>query len=522
MKRRIIIIAIMLLAASAFCLWAGGTKEQTETATSASTSAETVTSASTTAETVTSASTRPEMGNPPDGTMGTPPSGGMGMGMGTQSDITALDTGIDTTDQFSKRDSNTEYTESECTVIDLTKSSTITSEGTYIIRGSLSEGQLTVSAPDTAKVQIILDGCSISSSSGPALNILTADKVFLTLASGSSSSLSSSADAAILAECDLTINGEGALSLKSAASAVDAKDDLAITGGTLSIVSTEHGLEANDSIRILDGTITIDSEKDGLHCSNDEDTTKGYIYIAGGTLNIKAASDGMDSSKAVLVTGGTISIECEEGLEGPIVAVEGGEITINSTDDGLNASSGSSTSSDPMAGDSTLQIRISGGNLVVNASGDGLDSNGSLLVTGGTTIVYGPTNDGNSALDFGTSAKITGGTVIAIGTSGMAQNFGTYSTQGAILAASASSQKAGSAITLTSSDGTVLAQTTALKQYNSVLVSSPGITEGATYTLAMGTETQSIEMTSLIYSASGSGMRSMGDRGGQRMTLPQN
>lgn len=70
-------------------------------------------------------------------------------------------------------------------------------------------------------------------------------------------------------------------------------------------------------------------------------------------------------------------------------------------------------------GNSELYIKIAGGTLTVSADGDGLDSNGGLLVTGGTTIVYGPTSDGDSALDYDGSAIVTGGTLAAIGSAGM-------------------------------------------------------------------------------------------------------
>ena len=80
-------------------------------------------------------------------------------------------------------------------------------------------------------------------------------------------------------------------------------------------------------------------------------------------------------------------------------------------------------------GNSELYIKITGGTLTVSADGDGLDSNGGLLVTGGTTIVYGPTSDGDSALDYDGSAIVTGGTLAAIGSAGMTESFDEASTQ---------------------------------------------------------------------------------------------
>lgn len=64
------------------------------------------------------------------------------------------------------------------------------------------------------------------------------------------------------------------------------------------------------------------------------------------------------------------------------------------------------------------------------AGGDGIDSNGDLNVSGGEIYVSGPTSDGDSALYYDGAATITGGTIVASGYSGMAQNFGSDSTQG--------------------------------------------------------------------------------------------
>ena len=64
------------------------------------------------------------------------------------------------------------------------------------------------------------------------------------------------------------------------------------------------------------------------------------------------------------------------------------------------------------------------------AGGVGIDSNGDLNVSGGEIYVSGPTSDGDSALDYDGAATVTGGTIVAAGYSGMAQNFGSDSTQG--------------------------------------------------------------------------------------------
>lgn len=188
------------------------------------------------------------------------------------------------------------------------------------------------------------------------------------------------------------------------------------------------------------------------------------------------------------------------------------------SDDGLNAAGGNDQSGfggrrgdDNFASGSNASIHISGGTLFINASGDGIDSNGSLTVSGGAVYVDGPTGGGDGALDYDGEGTVTGGGVVAVGSSQMAQNFGSSSTQGSILV-SVGSQEAGSTVTLTDESGQELITFQAAKSFDSVAVSCPEITEGASYTLTAGNSENQITMDSLIY-GSGGGM-GMGGGGG--------
>ena len=107
-----------------------------------------------------------------------------------------------------------------------------------------------------------------------------------------------------------------------------------------------HGLSGKDSVRILDGTFNLTTTKDGIHASNDDDETLGYIYIAGGDFAICSQDDGMHADSALYIEDSTIDItESYEGLEGQTITILDGTISIVSSDDGINASSGSSTTS---------------------------------------------------------------------------------------------------------------------------------------------------------------------------------
>ena len=227
---------------------------------------------------------------------------------------------VDTNDMFSDRDLDGSYKENECVQITLDDETstcedknvtidgqtvTITGEGTYLISGSLSDGSLVVDVDDSEKVQLVLDGVSITNKEGAAIQVTQADKVFVTLADGSENTLSSesfsddtdsSVDGAIFSKEDLTLNGSGSLTVTSAGHGIVSKDDLVVTGGTYEITVEKQGVTGKDSVRIADGTFTIESGKDAIHSENSEDESKGWVYLAGGTYTLTADGDGISAS----------------------------------------------------------------------------------------------------------------------------------------------------------------------------------------------------------------------------------
>ena len=459
-------------------------------------------------------------------------------------------TETDASDMFSDRDKEVGYDESESVTISLADNSsscesdavsitentiTIKDEGTYILSGSLSDGMVIVEAEDTDKVQIVLNGVSISNDQSAALYVRSADKVFVTTASGTENTLEhngssytaideNNIDAAIFSKSDLTLNGEGTLTVTAQEGhGIVSKDDLVLTSGTYVITSSSHGLSGKDSVRIANGTYTIVSGKDGIHAQNKDDSSSGFVYLAGGTYTISAGDDGIHAASNVTISDGKIDItQSYEGIEGLSIDIAGGEISVLASDDGINAADGNDSSSsegfqggdDQFASTEGAYIQISGGVLHVNASGDGIDSNGDITVSGGETYVSGPTNDGNGSLDYNGSAQITGGIFAASGSSGMAQNFDSSSTQGVIMV-NVDGQEGNTAISLLDSSSTELLSWTAEKQYSSIIISTPEIQQGETYTITAGTAEQNITMDSLVYGSNAQG-EMPGNNGGER------
>lgn len=294
---------------------------------------------------------------------------------------TSVETPAVDSNMFTKRDSRTDYDEAAAQYIDLdaqTGDLTLTEAGDYVLSGTLTDGSVIINASEDAKLHLILNGAHIASQSAAALYVISADKVFVTLADGSENGISAAGDsaeddyanvdAAIFARCDISFNGSGSLSVSSAKGhGIVSKDDLVFTGGSYMIQAANHGISSKDSIRIADGSFVVTAGKNCLDSDNDEDSDKGFIYIAGGSfdlssgndachcfgdfdflagsMEISAADDGVHSDAALSVSGGSITISlCYEGLEGVTVDISGGTIDITSSDDGINAANGSSDS----------------------------------------------------------------------------------------------------------------------------------------------------------------------------------
>ena len=460
------------------------------------------------------------------------------------------DAAIDITDMFTKRDLAGNYDESEAVKITLSGKTaacnssnvqiedgvvTIKAAGVYVLSGTFTDGTIVVDAGDDDKVQLVLDGVSITAADYAAIYAKNADKVFVTLAEGAGNSLTVSGDyvqtddnnvdAVIFAKCDLTLNGTGSLTVKdNTGHGIVSKDDLVVTGGTYTIYSQDHCLNGKDSVRIADGTFNLSCDEDGIHAGND-DQQDGYVYIEGGDINISVGDDAIHAEGLLIITGGDIDVSKScEGVEGDKILVTGGDIDVISSDDGFNAAGGSSDSGDnhdgfgggpgmggvDMDADNDAYILITGGTININANGDGIDSNGCIGITGGSVYVLGPSDNGNGAMDYGICAAITGGEIVAVGGSGMAQGFGDESTQGSALVNFNEWVDAGETITLTDSDGKEVLSYKVDKKFNSVVISTSDMKQGDNYTLTVGDQNSTFTLDDITYSEGSGGMQRPG------------
>lgn len=325
---------------------------------------------------------------------------------------------IDTTDLFTERDLTQTADTSNATSITLQDGQdlSITEEGVYVISGEASNVTIRIEVEDNEKVQLVLDGASITNDDAPAIYVVNADKVFVTTVEGTTNTLQvtgsfvadgeTNTDAVIFSKDDLVLNGLGTLVIDSTNNGITSKDDLKVTGGSYQITSAADALEANDAIAIADGNVVINSQKDGMHAEDDEDDTKGSIYICGGTFAITASDDGIQATTYLQIDGGSFDIDSGEALEATYLQINDGTVTIDANDDGINASTKSASVGTPT-------IEITGGELAITmAAGDtdAIDVNGNLIVSGGTIDI-----NAQFAFDYDGQATFTGGTITVNG-----------------------------------------------------------------------------------------------------------
>lgn len=186
-------------------------------------------------------------------------------------------------------------------------------------------------------VRIILNGATIDSTVGAAIQVDNAELTVIELATGTTNSVSDATtrsdeeiDGVIYSADDLYLTGDGALTVTANfADGIVGKDDLSILSGTIAVTSVDDGIRGTDSLTVVGGQITVDAAGDGLKSTNTTDVGEGRLTVSGGQLTITTGDDAIKAEQSLSITGGTIDItESVEGIEAPVIAIEGGEISI--------------------------------------------------------------------------------------------------------------------------------------------------------------------------------------------------
>lgn len=377
---------------------------------------------------------------------------------------------VNATEMFTDRDMNFDYEDREPVTISLANNNskcesknvdikdniiTINSDGVYVLSGSLSNGQIVIDADDSAKVQLVLNGVDINCNTSAAIYCRAANKLFISTVAESKLSNSEdfvqtddeNIDSVIYSKSDLTLNGSSKMIVNASyGNSVSSNDDLAITSGEYDLTAAKHSLKGKDSVRIANAILNLTAEKDGIHSENDDDK-KGFVYVESGNVTINSEDDGIQASSAVKFVGGNVQIEkSNEGIEGRFIDIAGGSILVVASDDGLNATD--KTEQEQANSDSTDQSDIENRpqNVVNNEDRNGAPPskpNGgfggkggmnvgstdcSIVISGGELTV----DAGGDGLDSNGIINISGGKTVVYGAENDGDSAVDYQTQAVI------------------------------------------------------------------------------------------
>ena len=301
-------------------------------------------------------------------------------------------------------------------------------------------------------------------------------------------------------------------------------DDVASKGARYAMIQSAKGIKCGEIKYEIDGTeyavtknsnyfIVIDGARVKINSSDDAiHTNSGNVLIKGGTLDLTTLDDGIHADELVKIDGGEITVNGSyEGIEGAYVEIDGGTIYITASDDGINAASddGINAASDDESVNE--HIIISGGTITVDASGDGLDSNGTIYVTGGTLIVYGPTTGADTGLDADGGILIDGGNVFVASSKEMLE-IPASNSKSNVLVYGVNTVPEGSEIILTNADGGEMVRITLKKQAQAIILSTPELATNGTYSLYA--DENLLASFSVTETITAIGVRSNGRQGG--------
>jgi hypothetical protein len=283
----------------------------------------------------------------------------------------------------------------------------------------------------------------------------------------------------------------GTFAVTSGGDAIYAASEVLISGGGYTILTgggsgkttgldlSAKGLKGESKVTVTNGTFQFNCVDDAVHSDNS-------IILKGGTMTISTGDDAIHADNTIELDGCDITIlKSYEGIESENISIISGNISIVSSDDGINCAAGT-TGTPSKPGMSTGKLTIENGTIWINSGGDGLDINGSIVMSGGTLLINGPTNNGDGAIDYDGTFGISGGWFLAAGSSGMAQTAGSTSQLNALLINFTSVQKAGSLFHLQTQEGKEVVTFEPLKNYQSVSYASPGLMKGTTYDVYLG------------------------------------
>lgn len=316
----------------------------------------------------------------------------------------------------------------------------ITKPGVYTLSGKLSLGQVAVDLGDDAEkdpnavVTLVLNGVDITCQVAPAVIFYNVYECGTDDTQKASKDVDTSAAGANVIIADGTIN--------------------TVSGSYVEKIYKPESVVLND-----DQTEVEDADK--LHKYDGAFYSKRSMNIFGGKentgiLNIKAENEGLDSEMHLTINGGDIQIA--SGNDG-----------INTNEDGVSVTT---------VNGGKLTIKVTG----ETGEGDGIDSNGWLVINGGTVVAAACSNSADAGIDSDMGIHIHAGTVIATGhmldrIEEGGQNYAVFNF--------AQKQTGSETVTMKDQGGKAVLEAKPENAYSILIFSSPNLKAG-TYTLWSG------------------------------------
>ena len=327
---------------------------------------------------------------------------------------------------------------------------TIQKAGTYLLSGTLTDGNIIVDSDDKENVRLIFNGVEISNSTTTTLYIKNAEKTIVTLVDGTENTLSdgenyilddesnNDPNGTIFSKDDLVINGLGSLTINANYNhGIQSKNLLKIISGNIDIISNGDSIIGKDGVIVKEAVINIESQEDGIKATKVEEN-KGYIYLDNPEITIKAKKDGIQAVTCLYVKDGKYNIETGETNEnsqsnsdtstdysrkgmkaGVDITIENGEYTIDSEDDGIhsnnsitvNAGTVNIASKDDGVHADT-ELTINNGDIKVSESDEGLEAKYITINDGNIDIT---TSDDGINASSGSSTTLDSGNAPEVG-----------------------------------------------------------------------------------------------------------